>query len=124
MFRRAFLFAALTIAAFGEPLTTVRQGLYANQALARRGHPPIHLRGIVTLWSEWFDWFFMQDDTGGILVMPLDKSLRLRPGQLVEVEGISSAGLGAAFIHEAKVSVVGEAPLPKAIRAGPVAMSA
>lgn len=124
MFRCVLLFAALTVAAFGEPVTTVRQILSADQSLPRRDQPPIHLRGVVTLWSEWFDWFFMQDATGGILIMPLDKSLRLRPGQLVEVEGISSAGLTAPFIHEAKVNVVGQAPLPNPLRAGPMAMAA
>src|SRR5258708_6557693 len=122
MWRRVLLFATLAAVACGEPLTTVREVLASNQMLARREQPPLHLRGVVTLWAEWFDWFFLQDETGGILVMPLDQSLHLRTGQLVEVEGIGSAGQTAPFIHEAKINVVGEGPLPEPLRAGPVAM--
>jgi PAS domain S-box-containing protein len=59
---------------------------------------------------------FVQDATGGILVDTGGREARLRPGQVVEVRGVSDSGPGPPIVVEPSVRVVGEAPLPPARR--------
>src|SRR6266542_1045437 len=74
---------------------------------------PVRLRGVVTY--EDFEWnmLFVQDLTAGIFVSQSDAREQFRPGQMVEVEGITDPGSYTPTISRARVTVTGEGPLPK-----------
>ena len=57
--------------------------------------------------------FFMQDATGGVFVDNVNGP-RLKPGDLVEVSGITYPGAYAPTITAPRVRVLGSAPLPPA----------
>ncbi len=78
---------------------------------------PVHLRGVVTALSGWKDSFFLQDATAGISVDRRDGSPdrpQLRPGDEVEVIGVSGPGLFAPVVLSDRVRVVGRAAPPVA----------
>lgn len=77
---------------------------------------PVRLRGVVTFFDENLYSRFLQDDTAGIyfqfpvnIAPPL-----LAPGQSVEISGAASPGEYAPVVMVSKVTVTGEASLPRA----------
>lgn len=77
---------------------------------------PVRLRGVVTFYDDSLYSRFIQDESAGIYIQfptnvgpPL-----LAPGQVVELTGTGSPGEYAPVVVVDKLTVVGEAPLPKA----------
>ena len=107
-------------------LTNVVQVKRLSPKEAERHHP-VRLRGVVT-YFEWNpDWQLymanLQDETGGISFSPgrtVVDALKLKPGQLVEIEGISAQGPFAPEIRgpgkfgsPVRAKVLGAAPDPE-----------
>lgn len=107
-------------------LTNVVQVKRLSQREAERHHP-VRLRGVVT-YFEWNpDWQLftanLQDETGGISFSPgqtAADALKLKPGQLVEIEGVSAQGSFAPevrgpgkFGSPVRAKVLGAAPDPE-----------
>ncbi|HLW80284.1 MAG TPA: PAS domain S-box protein [Terriglobia bacterium] len=74
---------------------------------------PVRLRGVVTYFDPDND-LFVQDSSAGIWIEQGDAKISLKPGQLVQIEGVSSAPDFAPEIVKPKIRVLGEAPLPHA----------
>jgi len=75
---------------------------------------PVHLQAVVTYYdpdAEVPD-LYIQDSTAGIRVETSETKLSLRPGQLVEVRGVSSAPDFVPDIQKALVRILGEARVP------------
>ncbi|HWC61122.1 MAG TPA: hypothetical protein VHC44_15610, partial [Verrucomicrobiae bacterium] len=74
---------------------------------------PVHVRGVVTAAEPgWGGQFFIQDETSGVFVENRSDQYP-KPGDLVEVNGISRAGSFAPIISKPTWTVLGTAPLPK-----------
>ena len=121
----AFVLAAVLLLPSSAPtgaqqalptLTRVEQVRKLTPEEAQRGHP-VKLTGVITLAdparSEWF----LQDPTGGIYFSPQDRSAVWRPGQQVEVSGLSTQGVHLPFIIQASLRELGTGPLPPAKKA-------
>lgn len=109
-----------------EPFATAAEIRSMDRETARRALP-VRLRGVVTFAELQGTTAYVQDSTGGVYV-------RLRPpgalrhgelpldaGTLVEIEGVTAAGIMVAFIShppDGTVTVrrVGRAPLPEPLR--------
>jgi signal transduction histidine kinase len=98
--------------ASGEELTKAAavRGLTVEQA---QQPMRIHLRAVVTFFDESLYKRYIQDDTAGIYLQASTNTPPLVPGQVVDVEGVSSPGEYAPIIVPEKVRVVGKAALPE-----------
>ena len=105
------LWQRLETPAGGEELTTAAavRGLTVKQA---QQPMRVHLRGVVTFFDEGLYKRFIQDDTAGIYLQASTNTPPLIPGQVVDVEGVSSPGEYAPIVVPEKVRVVGHAALP------------
>lgn len=77
---------------------------------------PVQIRGIVTAAQPDADWsgrFFIQDSTAGIFVEHIGTN-QPRPGDLLEVSGLSHPGGYAPIITQPRWRKLGTAPLPAA----------
>ncbi|MFL6210577.1 MAG: response regulator [Pyrinomonadaceae bacterium] len=92
-------------------LTSVKQVRQLTPDEAKHGYP-ISLRATVTYCDPAWGLLFVQDSTGGIFVNIHDQNLRLEPGQVLDVEGLSEAGDFAPVIFNPHVQIVGHGPLP------------
>jgi PAS domain S-box-containing protein len=92
-------------------LTHIEQirGLTLEQA--RQGYP-VRIRAVVTYCHFADGDLFIQDSTAGVWVDPKTFNVHLRFGQLVEVEGTAGVGDFSPEIDQARVRILGEAPLP------------
>ena len=121
---RSLAIVSLAFALFGAPgqlrsqtlpaLTTVGAVRILTPDQARQARP-VRLTGIVTVISGWKNSFFVQDSTAGISVDRTDRA-DVRVGDLVELRGVSNAGLFAPVILASYVRVVNHVPLPHARR--------
>ncbi len=104
---------AAALPASVEPLRTVAQvrNLTPKEA---QGHLPVRLKATVTFWENELHSRFVQDDTAGIYIGQMTDLPELMPGQIVEVEGVTSPGEFAPIIIPKSVTVVGEGKLPAA----------
>ena len=95
-----------------EPLRKVRQihDLTVEEASEARA---VHLRGVVTYYDKGNDMMFVQDDTGGIYMPPIQLPDNLvHTGDLVEVDGATGPGEYAPVVSSPRVKVVGRAAMP------------
>jgi diguanylate cyclase (GGDEF)-like protein len=94
-------------------LTTVRaiRSLSPDQAGQAR---PVRLRGVVTVVSGWKSSFFFQDATSGIFVDRTNDFPQLKPGQFVEVHGVTAPGNFAPVVKTNNVTVLGTGKMPPA----------
>jgi signal transduction histidine kinase len=120
-------FAALALAGFlhlapaaEQPnlpsLTTATQvkQLTSEQAAL---HYPVHIHGVVTFVAEPIEQLFIQDESGGIFVeIHGDYGFHMRPGHLLEIQGVSSPGGFAPDIDPLEIRLLGDGPLPPARR--------
>jgi PAS domain S-box-containing protein len=83
--------------------------LSAQQAEARL---PVRLRGVVTFFDESLFSRFVQDATAGIYLRESTNLPALLPGQLIEVEGVTSPGEYAPIVIPTKVQILGEGQMP------------
>lgn len=79
---------------------------------AKRGYP-VHLHAVITYYDPGSD-LFLQDSSAGIWVEMGGSQPSLHPGNLVDVEGVSSFADFAPQIAQPRITVVGMAALPKA----------
>jgi PAS domain S-box-containing protein len=93
-------------------LTTAEQVRELTADQANRGYP-VRLRAVVTYVDFAVGDFFAQDDTAGIYVNETDRSLGFRPGDLLEIEGVSEELDFAPQIARARYRRLGRAPLPR-----------
>ncbi len=103
-------------------LTTVRQILTLSRAEASKSYP-IRLKAVVTYYgpgiadehdSQPSPDLFLHDSTGGIWV-DLDKNAAVpKPGDLIDISGVSEQPDFAPQIAHASWKTIGTAPLPKA----------
>lgn len=96
-------------------LTTAKQVRQLAPEQARLGYP-VRLRGVVTYFHYEQEDMFIQDAKAGIYVNPAQVKLPLRSGQLVEVEGISGPGDFASEVINARVRILGVAPMPSPLK--------
>ncbi|HEY6166907.1 MAG TPA: histidine kinase dimerization/phosphoacceptor domain-containing protein, partial [Verrucomicrobiae bacterium] len=121
MKRLAILFAAaLPIAAQTptEPLpliTNASQLRFMAPTNAALKHP-VKLRAVVTA-ADWRRTVFIQDETGGSFFSARPAGFELRPGDRIEVAGVSYQGLFVPGISATNVHVLGPAELPPAVPA-------
>lgn len=78
---------------------------------------PVRIRGVVTM-STVANNLVIQDASGGVFVWhrPTDSGRRPQPGEGWEIEGITSRGHFSPMIVDAKISYLGQAPMPEAKR--------
>ena len=110
------LCAGRTSAAEGPAPTNILQTAAAVRGLtsAEAGrHFPVRLQGVVTFYDEGIFIQFIQDATAGIYLQPTNLP-PLLPGQLVEVNGFTSAGEFAPIVTPQEVRVLGPGVLPAA----------
>jgi len=96
-------------------LTRVQQIRHLSGDQAKLGYP-IHVRGVVTYFEPTQSDLFIQDSTGGIWVDLGGTHLIAFPGQLLDLEGVTSAPDFAPQIAKPKWKVMGRAPMPAARR--------
>lgn len=93
-------------------LTTVAQIRSLSAAEAGKQHP-VKLRGVVTFYDDGLFSRFIQDDTAGIYLQ-VTNALTLKPGQIVELEGVTGPGEFAPVVLPSTVKVTGNGKLPAA----------
>jgi len=118
----AFLLASLifTVPAWGQAaasptlptLTTAEQIRKLTPDQANRGYP-VHLRAVVTYNRLDLIDFYVQDSTGGVYVNDPRQSVPLKPGQLLDITGVTEDPDFAPQIGKPSYRVIGEAPLPE-----------
>lgn len=75
---------------------------------------PVKLRGVVTFFDEGVFYRFIQDETAGIYFRGLSNTVKLEPGQIVELEGFAGPGEYAPIVEARNVRVIGKGSLPPA----------
>ena len=96
-----------------DPVLTTVAEVRALTAAEAGKHYPVKLKGVVTFYDDGLFLRFIQDDTAGIY-LNVTNALALKPGQLVEVEGVTDPGEFAPVVKPTTVKVVGTANLPVA----------
>jgi PAS domain S-box-containing protein len=99
-----------------QELRTAEQVRQLTREQAAR-HYPVTLRGVVTFFDEAIFMQFVQDETAGIYLQQTNNLPLLSQGQLVEVEGVTSAGEFAPIVTPLRVTVLtnGTFPEPKPV---------
>lgn len=98
-------------------VTTARAAHQLDTRQASRAYP-VRLRAVVTFYDEYLDStgtpvLFVTDATGSIYVaLKVKPAVRPRPGDLVEIDGVTGPGLFAPIVDHARFTVLGTAPLP------------
>lgn len=96
-----------------ETYTTVEQAGGAVSFNHLRGRP-VRLQGVVTYYDPAWGQLFVQDETGGIYINPLDLDADLAAGDRVNIRGV--VGPGDVGIDSLQVEPQGSAPLPEPLR--------
>lgn len=91
--------------------------LSVAEALARR---PVSVRGVVTYIDPSWGLMFIQDRTAAAFVGISGLNLRLKPGDLVDVSGVTNPGDYAPAIADPAVSFVGRGSYPQPLAVDPV----
>lgn len=78
---------------------------------------PVRLRAVVTYYDPYIDSrhgaLFVHDASGGVFVMvPSRPILPIKPGSLVEINGVSAPGDYAAVVNGSRVQLLGQSGLP------------
>jgi signal transduction histidine kinase len=92
--------------------TSISQIRQLSPEEAAVGHA-VRLRALVIFHNQHRDCFVM-DGTDGVFVARKDAESCLRPGDLVEVEGVTAPGDYAPLVREQRVRILGAAPMPAA----------
>ncbi len=91
------------------------QVLKLTNAEAAMGHA-FHLRAQVTLYSKEAAWLFLQDGLNGIYAGEGQLRVAVRPGDWVDVEGLTAGGSFAPNLELRSIRVIGHGPLPVPVR--------
>lgn len=92
------------------PIASVRE-LRAISGEDAKLQLPVRVRGVVTLMEPRRTAFIQDGDEGTFLHLRSGQG-DLRPGQIVEAEGVTYAGLYVPGVEPTSFRVIGEAPLP------------
>lgn len=92
-------------------LTRVEQVKRLSNAQARRGYP-VRLRGVVRFHDPDLSILSIQDYSGGTAVELKDPGFPLKPGQWIEIEGVSAPGSHLPFISKARFRLIPAQTLP------------
>jgi hypothetical protein len=119
--QRSLILAVLAIAAAAAP--AYAQERTTSLARAREQGPGaiVLVEGVVSVPPGVFDGgFAIQDQTGGIWVMPPADPIPLRLGQRVRVQGTLDEPNGQLSIHAAAIGPLGDRdiPAPRVVRTG------
>jgi PAS domain S-box-containing protein len=76
-------------------------------------HYPVRLQAVVTVNPRIGRYFFVHDSTTGIAVLMNEVPKDVKPGDIVDIEGVSDPAGFAPVILGSNVTVVGTAPLPE-----------
>jgi signal transduction histidine kinase len=108
-----------TAAAPVPPITTASGVRMLSSAEAAK-HLPVHLHAIVTFNDPEQGLFFVQDESGGLYVEAWRHIHPVRPGDRVEIEGVTGAGAFAPIIDRPRVRWLahGDPPPARHVRAG------
>jgi PAS domain S-box-containing protein len=102
-----------SLSAWSQELRTARE--VRDLTVEQAGKAvPVRLRGVVTFFDDQLFSRFIQDATAGIYLKESTNTPLLQPGQMVEVEGVTSAGEFAPVVVPLKVTILGDQPLPEA----------
>ncbi len=78
---------------------------------------PVHLKAIVTLPDPEKHAFFIQDSSGGIYVAAHSLGMpKLKPGEEVELDGLTGAGEFAPIVTSPRLKILGQRRLPEPAR--------
>lgn len=80
-------------------------------------HKRVTVRAVVTYFDPDWRLLFVQDETAAAFVVLGDLEMQFRPGDLIDISGVSSLGDFAPVIVNPKVGFVGKAPLPTPFKA-------
>jgi PAS domain S-box-containing protein len=97
----------------GEPLRFAEQVRRLTPQEAER-HLPVRLEAVVTFYDEELFSRFVQDATAGIYLREMTNMPPLVPGQLVQVEGETSAGEYAPIVVPKSVTIIKQGDMPTA----------
>ncbi|MCX6544372.1 MAG: PAS domain S-box protein [Acidobacteria bacterium] len=111
--------AALAGATQALPVLTQAKDLRALPAGESSTPRQVRLEGVVTDYDPEWNAFFLQDETGGVRVLPPSGRQDLQVGDRIEVEGIYRQSGLAPAIESKQIRVLGRAPLPGPLRAPP-----
>ena len=93
-------------------LTTAQQVRVLSPDEANRGYP-VRLRAVVTYCDPVNLDFFVQDASAGIYINDPNLKVALRPGDLLDIEGVTEDIDFAPQVGKPRYRVIGQAPLPK-----------
>lgn len=110
----AGLAVALTAGAAAEGELRTAAAVRELSVEEARQQRPVRLRGVVTFFNEALFSRFIQDETAGIYLFDAGLPVFFVPGDVVEVEGVSSPGEYAPIVVPSRITGVGRAPLPPA----------
>ena len=91
----------------GSVLTNARQVVSLPRELADT-RLPVRLRGIVTCYMPGSALCFVQDETEGVYVLPSTWPRELEVGEIVQVEGLTGAGLFSPIVNLGSIERTGE----------------
>lgn len=79
-------------------------------------HHTVHVHAVVTYYDPYWHLLFLQDDTAAAFVYSAGMDIVLRPGDRVDVTGVSDPGDFAPIIAKPIVTVIGRGALPVPIQ--------
>ncbi len=101
------------------PVLTLAKELLALSAGESKAPRLVRLEGVVTDYDPEWDAFFLQDQTGGVRVVPPSGRHDLHLGDWIEVQGIFRHSDPAPAVLSRQIRVLGRRPLPVPLRAPP-----
>jgi signal transduction histidine kinase len=105
------LFAA-TWPATAAPFTRIQEVRDMPRSVLAT-NPAVYVKGIITCVNDQYQMVFVEDATGGIFIYGYSPTLRLAPGDEVEIKGVAARGRYAAILDSAQVNRIKNRPLPK-----------
>ena len=103
------LFAATRLAA--APFTRIQEVRDLPRSVLAT-NPSVHVKGVITCANDQYQMVFVEDETGGIFIYGYSPTLRLTPGDEVEIKGVAARGRYAAIVDSAQVKRLTNRPLP------------
>lgn len=99
-----------------EPITSAHAVHNMPPEEAAR-HDPVHLRAVLTFYDPYIDprrgAIFVCDHSGCVFVsVPKKPILRVHPGDLVEIDGVTGPGDYASIVEASRIETVGHPGLP------------
>ena len=79
-------------------------------------HHTVHVQAVITYYDPYWHLLFLQDDSAAAFVYSTGMDLVLRPGDRVDVTGVSDPGDFAPIIAKPIVTVIGHGALPPPIQ--------